>query len=87
MMAVFLNSAIFNLAVLDSAILVFFLKLTHTCQDGFPPFEQKKIHWFILTQLDGGSHLEFFHLGFRHLVFFSEIHSETLSLHSDSDPN
>ena len=41
---------------------------------------------FILTQLDDGSHLEFchlefWHLGFRHLVFFSQIHSKTLSLH------
>ena len=45
---------------------------------------------FILTQLDDGSHLEFCHvgvrhcdLGFRHLVIFSQIHSKTLSLHSD----
>ena len=117
-------------------ILVFPLKLTHTSQDWFPPFAQKKsslIHsdstwwwqpswilpcwiqilpswiqtphyllsdslkntlpplwlWlkliqsdsnsFILTQLDDGSHLEFCHVGFRHLVFFSEIHSKTLS--------
>ena len=30
---------------------------------------------FILTQLDDGSHLEICHLGFRHLVFFSQIHS------------
>ena len=42
---------------------------------------------FILTQLDDGSHLEFCHVGFRHLVFFSQIHSKTLSLHSDSDSN
>ena len=27
------------------------------------------------------------HLGFRHLVIFSQIHSKTLSLHSDSDSN
>ena len=52
-----------------------------------PPFAQKKLHSFILTQLDDGSHLEFGHLGFRHLVFFSQIHSKTLSLHSDSDSN
>ena len=44
----------------------------------------------ILSQLDDGSHLEFYHvefrhchLGFRHLVIFSLIHSKTLSLHSD----
>ena len=49
---------------------------------------------FILTQLDDGSHLEFVHvgfrhchLGFRHLVIFSQIHSKTLFLHSDSDSN
>ena len=131
--------------------LSFPLKLTHTCQDWFPPFVQKKtlIHsfrlnvmmaaiwnsaimesalhcgiqtpcfllsdslkniltllwlWlkliqtdsnsFILTQRGDGSHLEFCHLrfrhcnvGFRHLVIFSQIHSKTLYLHSDSDPN
>ena len=47
----------------------------------------KKLHSFILTQLDDGRHLEFYHVGFRHLVFFSQIHSKTLSLHSDSDSN
>ena len=76
-----------------------------------PPFAQKKLHSFILTQLNDGSHLEFYHVGlrklpsfiltqlddgshlelchvgFRHLVFFSQIHSKTLSLHSDSDSN
>ena len=92
MMAAILNSAILSLAILDSAILVFPLKLTPPCQDWFPPFAQKKtLHSFFLTQLDDGSHLEFYHigfrhchLGFRHLVFFSQIHSKTLSLHSDS---
>ena len=78
-MVAIMNSAILNLAILDSAILVFPLKLTHTCQDWFPPFAQKKLHSFILTQLDDGSHLEFCHvgfrhchLGFRHLVIFSD---------------
>ena len=42
---------------------------------------------FILTQLDDVSHNEFCHLVFRHLVIFSEIHSKTLSLQSDSDSN
>ena len=32
-MAAILNSANMNLAILDSTILVFPLKLTHTCQD------------------------------------------------------
>ena len=62
---------------------------------GFNHFEQKKnLHSFILTQLDDGSHLEICHLGFRHchfvfrhLAIFSEIHSKTLSLQSDSDSN
>ena len=178
-MAAILNSAIMNWAILDSGILVYLLKLTHTCQDLFPPFAQKKtslihsdstwwwlpswnlpswiqtlqswmqkpcylisdslktlslhsesdsnkfnltpthsfslhlmmlailnstildsailhkkLHSFILTHLDDGSHLQFCHvgfshchLGFRHLVIFYEIHSKTLSLHSDSDSN
>ena len=56
------------------------------------PLHIKKLHSFIVTQLDDGSHLEFCHvgfrhchLGFRHLVIFSQIHSKTVSLHSDSD--
>ena len=59
-----------------------------------PPFAQKILHSFILTQLDDGSHLEFYHVGFRHchlgfshFLIFSQIHSKTLSLHSDSDSN
>ena len=87
-------AGILNSAILDSAILVFLLKLTHTCQDWFPPFAQKKLHSFIVTQLDDGSHLQFCHVGFRHchlgirhLVIFSQIHTKTFSLHSDSDSN
>ena len=94
MMAAILNSANLNSTILDSAILLFPLKLTHTCQDWFPLFVQEKLHSFILTQLDDGSHFEFCHvgfrhchLGFRHLVFFSQIYSKTLWLHSDSDSN
>ena len=34
--------AILNSAILDTAILVFPLKLTHTCQDWFLLFAQKK---------------------------------------------
>ena len=40
MMAAILNSANLNSTILDLAILVFPLKLTHTCQDWFPPFAQ-----------------------------------------------
>ena len=66
-MAAILNSAILNLAILDSGILVFPLKLTHTCQDSFPLFPQKNLDSFILTHLDDGSHIEFWHIGFSHL--------------------
>ena len=92
-------AAILNLAILDSGILVYPLKLTHTCQDWVPPFAQKKLHshyppsftiwlkliqsdwnYFILTQLDDGSHLEFCqlefgHPGFRNLNLSSQTHS------------
>ena len=51
------------------------------------PLCTKQLHSFILTLLDGCSHLELCHVGFRHLVIFSQIHSKTLSLHSDSDSN
>ena len=35
-----------------------------------PPFAQKKLHSFILTQLNDGSHLEFYHVGLRKLHSF-----------------
>ena len=35
-------AVILNCTILDSASLVFPLKLTHNCQDWFPPFAQKK---------------------------------------------
>ena len=61
MMAAILKSAILKLAILDSATLVFPLKLSHTYPDWFPPFAQNKnLHSFILTLLDDGSHLEFY---------------------------
>ena len=53
------------------------------CHLGFSHVCTKKLHSFILTQLDDGSHLEICHvgfshchLGFRHLVIFSQIHSD-----------
>ena len=50
MMVAILNSAMLNLAILDSAIKVFPLKLTHTCQDWFPLFAQKNFtHLFWLN--------------------------------------
>ena len=48
-------AAILNLLFLDSAILVFPLKLIHTFQDWFPLFAQKNLHSFILTELDDDS--------------------------------
>ena len=75
MIAAILNSAKLNSTILDSTILVFPLKLTHTCQDWFPPFAQKILHSFILTQLDDGSYLEFGNFGFNHLRFSSQTHS------------
>ena len=79
-MAPILNSAIMNLAILESAILVFPLKLTHTCQDWFPWFAQKNLHSFILTELDDGSHLQFCHLGFDHLgISHLSFSSQTIS--------
>ena len=36
-------AAFFNLAILDSTILVFPLILTHTCQEWLPPFAQKNL--------------------------------------------
>ena len=81
MMAAILNSANLNSTLLDSAILAFSLKLTHTCHNWFPPFAQRKFHSFILTQIDDGSHLEICHVGFRHchlgfshLIFSSQTH-------------
>ena len=71
------EATILNFAIFNSAIL-----------------QKNKLHSFILIQLDDDSHLEFCHVGFRHchlgfkhLVILSQIHSKTLSLHSDSDSN
>ena len=83
----------FILTYLDDGSNLLFCHLEF-CHLGFSHFTQKDLHSFILTQLDDGSHPKLYHvgfihchLGFRHLVIFSQIHSKTLSLHSDSDPN
>ena len=86
-MAAIMNTAILNLAIFDSSILVCPLKLTHNLPRLVPTICTKKLLLFILTQLGDGSHLEFCHIGFRHLVIFFQICSKTLSLHSDSDSN
>ena len=50
LMSAILHSAILNLAIWDSTLLVFPLKLTHTCQDWLLPFAQKNItHSFWLN--------------------------------------
>ena len=85
-MSAILNFTIMNLAILDSAILVFPLKLTHTCLDWFPPFAHKNhfTHSFWLnlmmaailntTMLDSDTLLS--------SLRFTQKHP---SLHSDSD--
>ena len=73
-MAVILNSANLNSTILYSAILVFTLKLTHTCQHWFLSLAHKWLHSFILNQLDEGSHLEFWHGGFNHSAQKKLIH-------------
>ena len=87
-------AAILNLAILDSAILVFPFKLTHTCQDWFPPFAQKNFtHSFWLNLMmeailnSAILDLDIAILDSDTLFIFSQIHSKTLSLHSDSDSN
>ena len=66
-------------------------KLTHIC---LPTICTKKLHSFNSDstwwwQPSWTCHVGFrhCHLGFRHLIIFSQIHSKTLSLHSDSESN
>ena len=74
-----LEFANLNSTILDSAILVFPLKLTHTCQDWFPPFAQKNFNLFWLNLMMAAIlnsamlNLDTWHLGFRHLDIFSQI--------------
>ena len=57
------------------------------CHHGLSHFAQKKLHSFILTQLDDGSHLEVCHVGFRHchlwfrhlVIFLSDSLKNTLT--------
>ena len=84
-------AVILNLAILDSAILVFPLKLTlHTWpwlklkigNHLVPNICTKKLHSFILTQLDDGSHLELCNLGFSH---FAEIELQSFIVTEPDD--
>ena len=95
-MAAILKSAMLDsdTAILDSDTLVIPLKVIHTSQDWLPPFAQNTLTHSLWLNLTDGSYLEFCHVGsrhchvvFRHLVMFFQIHSKTLSLHSDIDWN
>ena len=96
-MAAILNSVILNSTILHKTLTQtnsIWLKLIHFDSTWrwqpswilpywIQPFCTKKLHLFILTQLDDGSNLEFchggfryFYLGIRHLVIFSQIHTK-----------
>ena len=49
MMAAIFNPTILNSTILDSAIIVFPLKVTDTCQDLVPNICTQKLHSFIVT--------------------------------------
>ena len=99
MMAAILNSTMLDsdTAILDSETFLSSLRFTQKHSHSTLNLTQTNSIWlklFILTKLDDGSNLEFYHvgfrhchLGFRHLLIISQIHSKTLSLHSDSDSN
>ena len=74
-MAAILNTAILNLAIFDSSILVCPLKLTHTCQDWFPPFAQKNFTHSFWLNLMMAAILNSANLHSATLVFFSQTHS------------
>ena len=93
MTAANLNSTLLNLAILNSAMLVFPLKVT-LAKIGSHHFHKKNFthsFWINLTMtailnsamLDSDTAI----LDSDTLVIFSQIHSKTLSLHSDSDSN
>ena len=83
MMEAILNLAILDSAILYKTLTQtnsIWLKLIHSDSTWWwqpswilpawiQPFCTKKLHSFMLTQLDDGSHLEFCHLGFSHLSF------------------
>ena len=105
MMAAILNSAILDSAFLNKTLTQtnsIWLKLLHSHSTWWwqPSWIlpscicTKKLHSFILTQLDDGSHLEFCHVEFRHMASWIQtpcyLFSDSLqntSLHSDSESN
>ena len=91
MVAAILNSAILNLAMLDSVMIVFPLKFTHTCQDWFPPFAQKTFtHSFwlnlMMAAILNSAMLDSDTVILDSDIFLSSLRStqKTLSHHSDS---
>ena len=72
-MAAILNTAILNLAIFDSSILVCPLKLTHTCQDWFPPFAQKNFSYSFWLNLMMAA-----------ILNSTMLHSDTAILNSDT---
>ena len=85
MMAAILNSAMLDsdTAILDSDDLLSSLRFTQKTLSLHPDLWLKLVqpdsNSFILTQLDDGSHLEFFHYGFS---YFAQ--KRTSLIHSDS---
>ena len=88
-------AAILKSAILDSAICTKKTSLMHSHSNWWwqpswillswiHPFCTKKVHLFILTQLDDGSHLEICHLGFSHL-HKKKLHSCTLTPLNDGN--
>ena len=70
------------------------LGFSHFAQNSDSKLVQSDSNSFIVTQPDDCSHVEFCHLGlrhchlgFKHLVIFSQINSKTLFLNSDPDSN
>ena len=92
-MAAILNSAILDSAILHKTLTQtnsIWLKLIHSDSTWWwqpswilpsciQPFCTKKLHSFILTQLDDGGHLEFCHLAFNHFAQNSDSNSFILS--------
>ena len=90
---VILNSALLDSAILHKTLTQtnsIWLKLIHShstwrCQPSWilpswiQPFWTKKLHSFILTQLEDGSHLQFYHFGFSHFAQ-KKLHSFILTL-------
>ena len=99
MLTAILNSAMLDsdTDILVSDTLLSSLRFTQKHSPSTLTLTQTNSIWLKLIHshlIDDGSHLEFCHLGFsfcivefRHLVYFSQIHSKTLSLQSDSDLN